>query len=307
MPLHPQAEDFLEKMAGIAAPAVETLPVPVGRSGFESMRKLTGPTEPVAQVEDRTLADGVTLRVYRPEGPGLRPALVFVHGGGWVFGSLETVDGPCRTLANASDSVVVSVGYRRAPEHPFPAPLEDCYAALRYVAEDAESLGVNPEELAVGGDSAGGNLAAAVAMLARDRGGPRLGFQMLIYPALDASLDTDSYREFAKGYGLTKSTMAWYWGRYLADAEDRENPLACPSRARDLGGLPPAWILSAEYDPLRDEAEAYAARLREAGVAAQLRRYPGMIHGFFQMAGILDDGKKAILEAASALRDAWRR
>ena len=197
---------------------------------------------------------------------------------------------------------MVSVDYRLAPEHKFPIPAEDCYAATRHVAENAAAFGADPDRIAVGGDSAGGNLAAAVTLMARDRGGPRLSFQLLIYPATDFAFDTSSYRANAEGFGLTRKAARWYWSQYLPRPEDGANPLASPLRAQDLRGLPPARVITAEYDPLRDEGEAYAARLRAAGVRAEVRRFDGQIHGFFSMCGIMDQGKAAIDDAAAALR-----
>lgn len=301
--LDPQAAAFLKKLKDSGAAGFETMPVEEGRKAFRGMSALAGPPEPVHKVEDRALPGGIRVRVYTPSGQVPKPALVYFHGGGWVLGAPETIDAPCRRLANASGCVVVSVDYRRAPEHHFPVPAEDCYAATRYVAEHAKDFGVNPRRIAIGGDSAGGNLAAAVALMARDRGGPSLAFQLLIYPVMDYSFDAPSYRTFGHGYTLTEAAMRWFWGQYLARPEDGRNPLASPLRA-DLRGLPPALVLTAEFDPLRDEGEAYAARLRAAGVAAKERRYDGQVHGFFQMAGIMDQGKQAVDDAAAALRSA---
>jgi acetyl esterase len=201
--------------------------------------------------------------------------------------------------------VVVSVDYRLAPEAKFPAAPEDCYAALLWSATHAQSLGVDPSRVAVAGDSAGGNLAAVVALLAKERGGPALVHQLLVYPVTNFDLDTSSYLENADGYLLTRDMMRWFWNHYLARPEDGAHPMASPLRARDLGGLPPATVLSAEFDPLRDEGEAYAARLREAGVPTELRRYDGMIHGFFGMTARIDRAREAAHDAARTLREAF--
>jgi acetyl esterase len=197
------------------------------------------------------------------------------------------------------------VDYRLAPEHKFPVPLDDCYAATRHMAEHAGAFGVDPSRLAVGGASAGGNLAAAVALMARDRGGPRLAFQLLIYPITDYSFETASYAAYADGYWLTRSTMMWFWSHYLRKPEDGHHPYASVLRAPDLAALPAALVMTAELDPLRDEGEAYAARLRSAGVPVELRRLDGMIHGFFNMTGVLDQARQAIEDAGLALRSAF--
>ena len=306
MPLDPQAKEFLDMLAATRFPGFESMPIPVARALFLTRRDLGGPPVPVDQVEDRVLPGNIPARVYTPVGPGPKPVLLYFHGGGWVLGGLDTVDAPCRRLANAAGCVVVSVDYRLAPEHKFPIPAEDCYTATRHVAENAAAFGADRDRIAVGGDSAGGNLAAAVTLMARDRGGPRLSFQLLIYPATDFAFDTPSYRANAEGFGLTRKATRWYWSQYLPRPEDGTNPLASPLRARDLRGLPPARVITAEYDPLRDEGEAYAARLRAAGVRAEVRRFDGQIHGFFSMCGIMDQGKAAIDDAAAALREAWR-
>ena len=298
--LDPQARAFLENARKSGAAGFETLPVDLARKAFLGVVALAGPPEEVAKIEDRTVPGGPRVRIYAPAGPGPKPALIYFHGGGWVLGAPETIDVPCRRLAKKSGCVVVSVDYRLAPEHRFPTPLDDCYAATRYVAEHAAELGIDPRRLAVGGDSAGGNLAAAVTLVARDRRGPTLGFQLLVYPVTDHAFDTSSYQAFGRDYGLSEAAMRWYWAQYLARPEDGNNPLASPLKA-DLRRLPPALVITAEFDPLRDEGEAYAARLRAAGVRVQAKRYDGQLHGFFQMGGVMDKGKEAIDAAAAAL------
>jgi acetyl esterase len=235
---------------------------------------------------------------------GALPGIVYFHGGGFVIGNLDSHDGTCRALANASGCAVVSVDYRLAPEHRFPAAPEDCYAALRFVAERGAELGIDARRLAVAGDSAGGNLAAVTALLARERRGPDVRFQLLVYPVADHAFDTPSYRDNAEGYFLSAAMMRWFWGHYLERPEQGDDPLASPLRAKDLAGLPPALVITAEYDPLRDEGEAYAARLKQAGVAAELLRYDGQIHGFFSLFDALDDGRAAVERAGAALRAA---
>jgi acetyl esterase len=230
---------------------------------------------------------------------------MYFFGGGWVLGSLDAVDPVCRRLANATPCAVVSVAYRRAPEHPFPTGLEDCYAATCWVAEHGAELSLDPDRLAVGGASAGGNLAAAVALLARERKGPKLVLQLLVYPPLDHRADTPSMQEALDPLLFGGQDAAWCWSHYLADAADGDNSLASPLRANDLRGVPAALVITAELDPLRAEGELYAARLAEARVATELVRFNGAVHGFFSMADRFDAGVDAQALAASALRRAF--
>jgi acetyl esterase len=314
MPLHPQARAFIDQVAPSGAPGLDELPLPVTdlRQLVVTMFTATqaGPPIEVARVEDRSIpgpAGPIPVRVYTPQpGDGPFPVLVYFHGGGWVICNLDTHDATCRGLAKTAGCVVVSVDYRLAPEHRFPAAAEDCYAAAKYVVEHAAEFGGDPKRVAIGGDSAGGNLTAVVAQMARDKGGPRLVHQLLIYPATDAMLNTTSMRENATGYFLTTTLMEWFWNHYAPTEAERQNPYASPLRAADLRGLPPATVLTAEFDPLRDEGEAYAAKLSEAGVPVRLTRYDGMIHGFFGNLHQFDDAERALDEAAAALRASFR-
>ena len=265
--------------------------------------------EAVASVEDRTVpgpAGAVPVRVYRPSDDGAaRPGVVYFHGGGFVICDLDTHDGACRRMANAVDAVVVSVDYRLAPEHRWPAAADDAHAATVWVAEHADELGVDPGRLAVAGDSAGGNLTAVVAQMARDRGGPPLAFQLLVYPVIDLSAtrsEHPSQTENATGYFLTVGQMEWYREQYLARDTDGEEPYASPIKAGSLAGLPPACVVTAEMDPLRDEGEAYGRALRDAGVPVEIHRAPGMFHGFFNMDAVLDGSKDAQRVAYGAMR-----
>ncbi len=308
MPLDPQCQLVIDQLAALSFDWTSLEPARV-RAAFAAMPLVPG--EAVARVEDRTLpgpAGPLPVRVYASAGagPAPLPALVYFHGGGFVLCNLDSHDGTCRSLANAAGCAVVSVDYRLAPEHRFPAAPEDCYAATRFVAENAAAFGVDPRRLAIGGDSAGGNLTAVVALMARDRGGPELRFQLLIYPVTDCAFDTPSYRENGEGYFLTAQQMRWFWEHYLARAAQAADPYASPLRAEKLEGLPPGLVITAEYDPLRDEGEAYAARLREAGVAVTLSRYDGMIHGFFGMGAAIERARAAVAEAGAALRTALR-
>jgi acetyl esterase len=273
----------------------------------EQLAALALEPEPVARVEDRTVpgpAGDVPVRVYWPEGEGPLPVIVYFHGGGWVMCGLDTHDASCRSLTNGVGAVVVSVDYRLAPEHRFPAAVDDCYAVTAWVAEHAAELGADPDRLAVAGDSAGGNLGAVVALVARDRGGPPLRFQLLVYPVIDGTMASASYRDNAEGYFLTADGMAWYWDQYVPAPADRSAPHASPIAAADLSGLPPALVVTAEYDPLRDEGEAYGRRLQEAGVPCDVRRYDGMFHGFFAVRDVLPAAKEANDVAHAALREA---
>jgi acetyl esterase len=305
MPVDPQVRAYLDAMAAANLPPAETLTPQQAREQMIVSSAALGPSEAVHAVEDRYLAGpsgDVPARVYRPSADRPLPALVYFHGGGWVAGSVATHDGYCRALCNASGVAIISVDYRLAPEHPFPAAIDDAFWATQSVARLAAELGLDPQRLAVGGDSAGGNLAAATAIMARDRGGPRLAMQLLIYPVIDAACDTPSYRENAEGYGLTRASMQWFWQQYAPSSKDRANPYCAPLRCAELTGLPPAVILTAEYDPLRDEAEAYAARLRAAGVHVELTRYGGMIHGFVRRLALFDQARRALVQVADALR-----
>ena len=265
----------------------------------------------IYRVEDRHIAgaDGqIAARVYTPEGSPPMGVLVYFHGGGWVLGDLESHDHVCRALANGAGCVVVSIDYRLAPEHVFPAGAEDCYAATKWVSENAAALGADASRMAVGGDSAGGNLAAVVSMMARDRGGPAINFQLLIYPVTDCALDTPSQKEFAAdGYALSRADMEWFWKNYLDPGVEKNNPYACPLRAKNLKGLPPALVLTASHDPLRDEGERFAERLITAGVKVTCTRYEGVTHAFVSFADTLDKGKEGLRQAADALRVAFAR
>lgn len=267
-----------------------------------------GPPVEISKVEDVHIpgpSEEIVVRIYTPAGTGPFPALVYFHGGGWVICNLDTHDSLCRHLSNRASCVVVSVDYRLAPEHKFPAAAEDAYTATQWTAENSGSIRVDPERIAVGGDSAGGNLAAVIPLMAKARGGPGLVFQLLVYPITDlSSMDNATYREHGD-YILTKDSMVFYRSHYLAEEEDALHPYASPLLAEDLSGLPPALMITAELDVLTGEGEAYADRLREAGVPVQYICYKGMIHAFFSMAGIVDRTMDAIDEAAAALRAAF--
>lgn len=308
MPLDPKAKAFLDQAVASGAPPLNTLSVPDARQAILTLFTTVADKEPIKKVEDRMIpgpGGRMPVRIYTPEGPMPFPVLVYFHGGGWVLGDLETHDATCRSLANAAGCMVTAVDYRLAPEHKFPIAAEDCYAATKWAVLNAAALGGDPTRIAVGGDSAGGNLAAAVAQMASDRGAPSLVFQLLIYPVTNYAFDTESYRTNADGYLLTKDAMVWFWNHYLQNENDGQNPYASPLRGQHLRNLPPALVITAEYDPLRDEGADYAAKLREAGVLVTHTDYKGMIHGFFSMTNVVDQAKQAINEAGAALKAAF--
>ena len=304
--LTPEIRAFLEEMEGAGEAPLETLPVAEARqAAADGLGPWAGEPEELATVENMIIhgPDGdIPIRIYSPGGMNPSPALVYFHGGGWVVCDLDTHDVICRAIARRSGAVVISVAYRLAPEHKFPAAVNDCYAATKWVAENAARLGIDRQRIAVGGDSAGGNLAAVISLRSRDDAGPPIALQVLVYPVTDlSSLGTPSYREFAEGYGLTASEMAWFREQYLARPEDGSSIHASPLLATDLRGLPPALVITAECDPLRDEGEAYAKRLEAAGVPVQYRCYAGMIHPFFSLSGGVPQAREAIAEVAAAV------
>ena len=308
MPLDPEAKAILDALSGGEEVDPFSLPHTVIREGFAAMSSSAEGPE-VSTVEMREVdgpAGKIPVRIYTPAGKAPRPGIVFFHGGGFVVCDLDSHDATCRELANGADCVVVSVDYRLAPEAKFPAAPEDCYAATQWVSREAEQLGIDPARIAVAGDSAGGNLAAVVAMMCRDRGGPSLVHQLLIYPVTDNRFDTTSYKDNGSGYFLSANMMRWFWHHYLDSEADGDNPLASPLRARDLSGLPSATVLTAEYDPLRDEGCAYVKRLQEAGVATAHTNYPGVFHGFIGMTEQIPRARQAVEEACAALRKAFQ-
>ena len=308
MPMHPQAQLILDAMSGFGLVIDESTDHVVIRRAIEEFAAAgRAAAEPVAHVEDRDIpgpAGEVPVRIYRPSDATPLPVLVWFHGGGWTIGSLETHDNTCRSLANGVGCVVVSVDYRLAPEHKFPAALDDCFAATEWVAANAVELGGDPERIAVGGDSAGGNLAAAISLLAREAGGPPLCFQLLVYPVTDHEFESESMRENAKGYFLELESLRWFYNHYLPAVSDGADWRFSVVRADDLSGLPAAFVLTAEFDPLRDQGEAYARALEAAGVPLEACRYDGVFHGFFGMRDLMDPAQQAFDDVTKALRRA---
>ncbi|HEY4941921.1 MAG TPA: alpha/beta hydrolase [Rhizomicrobium sp.] len=307
MSLDVHVRNILDQLAALKAPKLWEIGPQAARAAMK-MSVFRGGDTKIGNSEDRRIAGpggDLALRVYTPlEAPqGALGGLVFFHGGGFVIGDLDTHDDLCRCLANGSGCRVVSVDYRLAPEHPFPAAVEDCFAATKFVAEHASDFGIDPKRLAVGGDSAGGNLATVVAQLAK-AGGPPIAFQLLIYPVtqLGAS-DTPSMRDNAKGYFLEKDGMDWFTRCYAPDKAHRSDPRLSPLLCTDLAGQPPAYVITAGFDPLRDEGKDYADKLDAAGVPVTHVNYPGMVHGFFSMRGLIPKAREAVAAAAAALRE----
>jgi acetyl esterase len=307
--VHPQAQSLLDQMAALGISGLHELPLDQARAIISGVAQMAGDPEEVATTQDLAIVDGsadspVPARLYRPNGETSLPAVLWFHGGGWALGDMEIDDANCRALANRAGAVVVNVDYRLAPEDPYPAGADDCYRATAWVHEHAAELGIDPRRIAVAGESSGGNLAAVTALRFRDDvRHPSLCFQLLVSPALDSTMSTRSYETYADGYFLTRDLMSWAWKQYSPGGLD--HPYVSPMHADELAGLPPTLIVEAEYDPLRDEGEAYAQRLREAGVEAQVLQYPGMIHGFYGMPGLFDTGKEAVDQTAAALRRAF--
>jgi len=309
MPLDPQAEALLARQAVLAAPPLHTMTAPNARAVINASIDTVTPREDVAAVENREIPGPhcpIPVRIYTPKGPGPFPILLYFHGGGWVVCSIETHDAWSRHITNKIGCVVVSVDYRQAPEHKFPAAVDDCYAATHWVATHAALCNGDGGRIAVAGDSAGGTLATVVCLLARDQGGPPLVYQVLITPATDYyNLASPSYRDNAIGYGMDTADVVWLMDFYLPRGVDRDDPRAFPLRAKDLSGLPPALVMTAQYDSLRDDGDLYASRLQESGVPVTWSRYEGMIHNFPLAYAVLDRGEQAVNEMADALRSAF--
>lgn len=314
MTLRPEIKNLLDQFAAAkaaGAKSIEDMSVQENRDGLGAFYSgVVGDVQEVAKVEDVTIPvdEGeITLRLYTPEGKGPFPVLVYYHGGGWALGDLEVIDPILRSVTNATNSLVVSVDYRLSPEYKFPIPVEDCYTATKWVEDNIASYNGDPRFIAVAGDSAGGNLAAVVPLMAKERGGPNIGLQILLYPVTDFSFDTQSYIDNGKDHYLETTAMYWFAEQYLNDENEKSNPFAAPLQAKDLSGLPQALVITAEYDVLRDEGEAYAKRLAAAGVQVEHTRYDGQIHGFFWMPVITSDANRALEQIKNALQKAFPR
>jgi acetyl esterase len=304
LPLDSEVRDFLQALAAAGAPPRWRLTPQEVRDAFRASQHVAGARTPIGPIEDIDVPVRDALlqaRLYRPDSTSRPPLLVYLRGGGWVVGDLDTMDAPLTSVVRMSDCAVLGLAYRLAPEHRFPTQVNDAADALVWAASHAWELGLDPERLGAGGDSAGGNLAAAAALRARDAGSPELKLLALVYPVLDHSFETDSWRELGEGHSLTRPDMEWYWRQYLGDAKG-DDPDASPARAADLRGLPPTLLITAEYDPLRSEDEEWGRRLVEASVPVRIVRYPGVIHGFFRLASIMSRGRIAIAEVAGSMR-----
>jgi acetyl esterase len=311
MPLDPQAEFVLGLVKQSGLPEFWQLTPAQAREQYLLRVSKLAPREQIFRTTDRSIAgpgSELPIRIYQPReakaGEGL-PVLVWFHGGGFVIGNLDTHDSACRMLANQADCLVVAVDYRLAPEFKFPAAVDDSMAALRWVALHARELGGDPERIAVGGDSAGGNLAAVCALLARNEGHPRLAFQLLVYPCTAPEPETPSHRKFAEGYVLTRNAITWFYKQYVRSPKEFHDFRFAPLVADDLSNLPPALLMVAGFDPLRDEGVDYAKRMIEAGNRVTLVNYEGMIHGFYLMGAAVDAAKRAIAQSAQALKEAF--
>jgi acetyl esterase len=304
-PLDPQIAAILERLKALRGPAAHEVPVDQARAGHDKeTEQFSGVPEAVAETRELEIPSPggvIPARAFIPEGEGPLPVVAYFHGGGWVLGTVYAFSPVCSALANASGAIVVAVDYRLSPEHPFPAALQDTLCSVRWLREHAPELGGDPERLALAGDSAGGNLAAVAARQLREEIALRL--QVLIYPVTDAAVNTPSYRDFGEGYGLTAASMQRYWRLYL-DGADGLQPDCSPLRAPDLGGVAPAFVLTADRDPLRDEGEAYAAALEQAGVPVTARRFDGTVHGFWRWLAVTDVSHRAVAEVGAALREA---
>jgi len=310
MPLDPILKAFLDQMAAQPGPKMWEMTPIDARAAMAAMMELVGPKEIVVGKVDELAIPAphgkIAARSYAPAGStsGALPTLVYFHGGGWVIGNIDTHDGLCRVLANASKCRVISVEYRLSPESKFPGPVEDGIAAVEWIATNAAKIGVDAKHLAVGGDSAGGALAAVIAQQAKLKGGPRLAFQLLFFPVTQIGGETDSLRDFAEGFFLERKTLDWFYGHYLPSEADRSDPRISPLAAKDFAGLPPAYVMLAGFDPLHDEGLQYAEALGEAGVEVEVADYPDMVHDFIYMPAVLPQAVVALNKACEALRAA---
>jgi acetyl esterase len=326
MPLNAQAQGILDQFADFKAPPLETLSpgnarnLPTLKNAVEEMsaqgvvKRLAAVAKPmpepvggISHVVIPSPGGDVLARVYTPKGAGPFPVLVYFHGGGWVIANLDVYEPSCRALCNAAECVVVSAAYRQAPEHKFPAAVDDAHAAVQWALSNAATVNGDPSRVAVGGESAGGNLATVSCLIAKERSAPMPVFQLLIYPVTDLASEPPSYAENRDAKPLNAAMMPWFKKHYLADLSEALDPHASPARSRNLGGLPPALIITAGSDPLRDDGEMYAEKLRKAGVPVQYTCYDDLMHEFFGLSGVLPRAKEALDEAAQALKSAFER
>ncbi|ASK63384.1 alpha/beta hydrolase [Virgibacillus phasianinus] len=308
MALDSQVKVILDQINAIPSPAWDQITAQAYRKMAAQSMDMDSEKEEVKEVKDQTIpleGRSLPIRVYTPEGEAPQPALIFYHGGGWVIGDLDSHDSVCRLLANRAQCVVISVDYRLAPEHKFPAAVEDAYDSLHWVATHAAEFNIDKNRIAVGGDSAGGNLAAVACIIAKERKFPNIAYQMLIYPSTGYDKAPNSMRENAEGYLLTVNQMNWFRDQYFSSEEELQNPYASPLLYSNHENLPPTLIMTAQYDPLRDVGKAYAEKLEENGIDVYYRNYEGLIHGFANFHKLVDKANEALLEAAAQLRKAF--
>jgi acetyl esterase len=305
MTLAPEIKAFLEAGAKAGLPQVWEAPLHVIRRNTQTRPALAGPAEPILEIENKFIpgptAD-LPIRIYRPTNNPTAPAIVYFHGGGWVLNFLDIYDASLTTLANRTGATIISVNYQKAPEHPFPIPFDDCYATLEWVLANSEVLRINRQSVAVAGDSAGGNLASAVALKARDQK-IELAYQLLIYPCNERNFETLSYIKNATGYGLSTQAMQWFWDQYLQGDSHDQNPYAIPARADSLKDVAPAIIVTAEYDPLLSDSEQYVELLKASGVDVRYREFKGMIHGFFSNLAVTPTAMDAITFVVGEIKE----
>lgn len=310
MPLDPVLKAFLDQVASMGGPKTWEMTPPEAREAFAGLMQLAGPKDiPIGKVANIAIPatrGEIAARSYAPVAANSQPlpTLVFFHGGGWVIGNIDTHDGLCRMIANGSGCRVISVEYRLSPESKFPGPVEDALGALEWIEKNAAQLGVDANRLAVGGDSAGGDLAAVVAQIAKEKGAPKLSYQMLLFPVTQIGEETTSLREYAEGYFLERKTLDWFYAHYLPTDADKKDPRISPLHAEDFSGLPPAYVMLAGFDPLHDEGLAYAKKLRAAGVTVTVADYPDMVHDFIYLQAVLPQAAEALNTAAAALKAA---
>jgi len=307
MPLDPLAQAFLDQLAAQPTPKLWEMPPTVARLAFAAMMNFVGPKDvPIGKIENISMPGDIALRVYTPVAAGgeALPAIVFFHGGGFTIGDLDTHDGICRILAAESGARVIAVNYRLAPEHKFPTAMDDAFAAVNWIEKNASALGVDANRIVVAGDSAGGTLSAVVCQLAKEKGGPKIAYQLLMFPGTQIGGLFASLREFAVGYMLEKRSIDWFYGNFIPSGTDPLDPRHSPLLAKDVTGLPPAYVMLGGCDPLHDEGLAYADKLRAANVPVTVADYPGMLHSFIYFQAVLPQAHEALAKAAKALRQA---
>ena len=305
MTLRPEYVQLLKEMAENGAPELWEVPVSVTRSFSQAQLKIAADVAPVHSISDRYIPGPTAdlhVRIFRPNDLDNLPCIIYFHGSGWTLGFIDLFN-PCLSmLSQHSESIVIAVNYQKAPEHPFPEPFDDCYASLEWAVNNVEELRIDPRNISVGGDSAGGNLAAAVALKARDEKLVSLASQLLVYPCTNKDFTTDSYKELAQGYGLSTKAMQWFWDQYIQDARHADNPYACPARATSFKDLPPAVLIAAQYDPLISDSENYKKLLEKDGVPVVYRQFDGVIHGFFRAPEITTVSNEAIAFVSGELK-----